>query len=40
MEYKDQCEMKDCKNEASRITSTETKYIVICDSCWHIRYKI
>lgn len=40
MKYKEKCEMKDCNNEANRITSTETKYIVICDSCWHTMYKL
>lgn len=39
MEYKEKCEMKDCTNYANRITSTETKYIVICDDCWHIKYR-
>ena len=33
------CEVKDCKNIAKRITSTETKYIEICDNCWHNIYK-
>jgi len=33
------CEIKGCKNIANRISSTETKYIVICDDCWHEKYK-
>ena len=33
------CEIKDCNNPATKITSTETKYIVVCDDCWHKRYK-
>lgn len=39
MDYKEICEMKGCENEATRITSTETKYIVICNDCWHEMYK-
>ena len=33
------CEIPGCKNIATRITSTETKYIVVCDNCWHNKYK-
>ena len=39
MEYKEKCEMKGCQNEATRITSTESKYIVVCNECWHELYK-
>lgn len=39
MTYTEQCEMKGCKNEATRLTSTETRYLVICDGCWHEKYK-
>lgn len=39
MNYEEVCEMKGCNNEATRITSTESKYIVICDKCWHEKYK-
>lgn len=39
MTYTEQCEMKECQNEATRMTSTETKHIVICDDCWHEKYK-
>lgn len=33
------CEIKDCNNAAKRITTTETKYIEVCDNCWHKLYK-
>lgn len=39
MTYIEQCEMKGCTKEASRMTSTETKYLFICDDCWHEKYK-
>ena len=28
-----------CENEATRISSTESKYVMICDDCWHEKYK-
>ena len=39
MSYVEKCEIKGCENDATRISSTETKYIVICDDCWHDKYK-
>ena len=39
MSYVEKCEVKGCENEATRISSTETKYIMICDDCWHEKYK-
>lgn len=33
------CEVSGCSNPATRITSTETKYIVICDPCWDLKYR-
>ena len=33
------CEMAGCNNTASRLTSTETKYIVVCDDCWNDKYR-
>ena len=39
MSYVEKCEIKGCENEATRISSTETKYIIICDDCWHDKYK-
>ncbi len=39
MEYVEKCENKGCEQEATRIASTETKYIMICDNCWHEMYK-
>jgi hypothetical protein len=37
---KEICEIKGCHNEATRMTSTESRYIMICDQCWHNIYKI
>ena len=34
------CEVKGCENEATRITSTETRFIQICDECWEEKYRI
>ena len=39
MSDKDECEMPNCHNEVNRVTSTETRYIFICDDCWHAKYK-
>jgi hypothetical protein len=33
------CEIEGCSEKSNRITTTETKYIEICDSCWHKKYK-
>jgi len=33
------CEIKGCQQEATRMTSTETKFIMICDDCWHEKYR-
>jgi hypothetical protein len=35
----DLCQIEGCKNKAERLTSTETKYIEVCDECWHKKYK-
>ena len=35
----EKCEIKGCRNDATRITSTETKYILICDSCYDDKYR-
>ena len=40
MTLEDVCEMRGCERIASRITSTETKYIFICDQCWNDKYRI
>ena len=37
---KEICEINGCEKEATRMTSTETKFISICEDCWHERYKI
>ena len=39
MSKEEVCEMAGCERMASRITSTESKYVVICDTCWHEKYK-
>jgi hypothetical protein len=39
MNLEDICEMAGCSNKATRITSTETKYVVVCEKCWHDRYR-
>lgn len=35
----DLCEMTGCDKPANRITSTETKLIMICDECFYNKYK-
>ena len=35
----DKCEILDCNNEASRITTTETKYIEVCTECYEKKFK-
>lgn len=35
----EKCEIKDCSNPGTRLTSTETKYIQICESHWHEKYR-
>jgi hypothetical protein len=39
MSLEEVCEIAGCSKQATRITSTETKYIVVCEDCWHDRYK-
>lgn len=39
MPTEETCEMGGCSKPATHITSTETKYIVICDDCYNSRYK-
>jgi hypothetical protein len=39
MSQKDICEIAGCEKTASRMTTTESKYIMICDDCWHQKYK-
>ncbi len=39
MSVEEVCEMAGCGNPATRLTSTETKYITICEDCWHQIYK-
>jgi hypothetical protein len=35
----DKCEIKDCFGEAKYITSTETKMIQVCKTCYNKIYK-
>ena len=39
MSLEESCEVQGCSNPASRLTTTESRYITICDSCWHEKYK-
>jgi hypothetical protein len=39
MSKEEVCEINGCDKVASRITSTETKYMMICEDCWHEKYK-
>ena len=40
MTIEEVCQMSGCSKPATRITSTETKFIVICEDCWHEKYRI
>jgi hypothetical protein len=39
MPLEETCEMQGCTKQATHITSTETKYIVVCDDCWGDKYR-
>ena len=39
MNSEEVCEMVGCTNNATRLTTTETKYIAVCEDCWHKRYR-
>lgn len=39
MQDKDKCEVPGCQKEASRITTTETKYIQVCQNCFNKKYR-
>ena len=39
MPLEEKCQMAGCARIATRITTTETKYIVICEECWHDKYR-
>ena len=34
------CEVGGCSNTATRITSTETKFILICETCFDLKYRV
>jgi hypothetical protein len=39
MSQEENCGVSGCSNPATRITSTETKYILICDACYDNKYR-
>ncbi len=39
MQILDQCEINGCEGPAERITSTESKIIQVCRSCYNNIYK-
>ncbi len=39
MSQEDLCEVVGCEKAASHMTTTENKYIMVCDDCWHQKYK-
>jgi hypothetical protein len=39
MSVDESCEVAGCKNIATRITSTETKFIMICENCFDLKYR-
>jgi hypothetical protein len=34
-----QCEIKDCNKPATRLTTTESSYIEICEDHWYEKYR-
>ena len=35
----EKCENKGCEKEATKLTTTETKYIYVCADCYNKKYK-
>jgi hypothetical protein len=33
------CNVKDCNNVSSKVTSTDSSYIEVCDDCFYEKYK-
>lgn len=33
------CGTKDCENEATKIVATDNSYMVLCNDCYHNKYK-
>jgi len=33
------CEISGCPNQATRIAGTGTSYVVVCENCWHDKYR-
>ena len=40
MSLEENCEVRGCSNPATRITSTESKFIMICDQCFDGKYRV
>lgn len=38
-DHVEKCETKGCPNQATRIANAESRYVMICDYCWHQIYK-
>jgi hypothetical protein len=36
----DLCEIVGCNRPASRITTTETRYVSVCNDCYSKKYKV
>ena len=34
------CNTPGCYNLATRITATEARYIVVCEECFHEKYRV
>lgn len=39
MIQEEKCEVLGCENKAARITTTETKFIMICQECFEEKYR-
>jgi len=39
MPEEEKCEVLGCTNKAARITTTETKFIMICQECFEEKYR-
>jgi hypothetical protein len=40
MAEEEKCEVSGCGNKAARITSTETRFIMICQECFDQKYRV
>lgn len=39
MPEEEKCEVLGCTNKSARITTTETKFIMICQECFEEKYR-